>query len=77
LTKERDINLEAVAMDAWYSKFETYLEKNRKVNYNVRLESLEILDERLKIHLCGYGWVIVFKFVAKNGRIDHITTNII
>ncbi|KJV77598.1 transposase IS4 domain protein [Rickettsia hoogstraalii str. RCCE3] len=33
-------------------------------------------DEGLKIHLRGYGWVTVFKFVAKNGRIDYITTNL-
>ena len=49
---------------------------NRKVNHNVSLESLEIPDEGLKIHLRGYGWVTVFKFVAKNGRIDYITTNL-
>jgi len=34
---------------------------------------LEIPDEELKIHLRGYGWVIVFKFVVKNGCIDYIT----
>jgi hypothetical protein len=53
----------------------TNLRKNRKVNRNVSLESLEIPDEGLRIHLSGYGWVKVFKFVAKNGRIDYITTN--
>ena len=30
----------------------------------------EIPEEGLKVHLRGYGWVKVFKFVAKNGRID-------
>lgn len=52
----------------------TNLRKNRKVNRNVSLESLEIPDEGLRIHLRGYGWVKVFKFVAKNGCIDYITT---
>ena len=88
LAKERGIKPEAVVMDAWYSSLEnlkhirnlgwiwvTNLRKNRKVNCNVSLESLEIPDEGLKIHLRGYGWVKVFKFVAKNGRIDYITTN--
>jgi hypothetical protein len=78
LAKEREINPEAVVMDAWYSSLEnlkyirnlgwiwvTNLSKNRKVNRNVSLESLEIPDEGLKIHLRGYGWVKVFKFVTK------------
>jgi hypothetical protein len=89
LAKIRGINPEAVVMDAWYSNLEnlkhirdlgwiwvTNLRKNRKVNRNVSLGSLEIPDEELKIHLRGYCWVTVFKFVAKNCRIDYITTNI-
>lgn len=76
-------------MDAWYSGFDnlkhirnlgwilvTNVRKNRKVNRNVSLETLEITDEGLKIHLRVYGWVTVFKFVAKKGRIDYITTNL-
>ena len=39
------------------------------------METLEIPEEGLKVHLRGYGWVFVFKFVAKNGRIDYVTTN--
>jgi hypothetical protein len=27
------------------------------------------------VHLRGYGWITVFKFVAKNGRIDYVSTN--
>ena len=89
LSKERGIIPDAVVMDSWYSsldnlkhirglgwKWVTTLRKNRKVNRNISLDSLEIPDEGLKIHLRGYGWVTVFKFVAKNGRIDYITTNI-
>ncbi|RZV21624.1 transposase, partial [Legionella longbeachae] len=40
-----------------------------------RLETLDIPEEGLSVHLRGYGWVFVFKFVAKNGRIDYVTTN--
>lgn len=89
LAKERGINPDAIVMDAWYSGLDnlkhirnlgwiwvTNLRKNRKVNRNVSLDTLEIPDEGLKIHLRGYGWVTVFKFVAKNGRIDYITTNL-
>ncbi|QGO00619.1 hypothetical protein Psal006b_03657 (plasmid) [Piscirickettsia salmonis] len=28
------------------------------------------------MHLRGYGWITVFRFVAKNGRMDYIGTNI-
>ena len=51
------------------------LRKNRKVNKNVSLESLDILDEGLEVHLGGYGWIMVYKFEAKNGCIDYIATN--
>lgn len=88
LAKARGLTPEAVVIDAWYSSLKnlkairdhgwiwiTCLRKNRKVNRNVSLESLVIPEEGLRIHLRGYGWVRVFKFVAKNGRIDYVTTN--
>ena len=88
LAKSRGITPSAVVMDAWYSSLDnlkairshgwiwvTTLRKNRIVNRNVRLETLEIPEEGLSVHLRGYGWVFVFKFVAKNGRIDYVTTN--
>ena len=88
LAKKRGIKPSAVVMDAWYSSLKnlkairdhgwvwvTTLRKNRKVNRNVSLESLDIPDEGLSVHLRGYGWVTVFKFVAKNGRVDYVTTN--
>ncbi|APS69481.1 hypothetical protein AVI56_03470 [Piscirickettsia salmonis] len=37
---------------------------------------LDFPDEGLKLHLRGYGWITVFRFVAKNGRTDYIGTNI-
>ena len=86
--KKRGLIATAVVFDAWYSSLKnlkairdhgwvwvTNLRKNRKVNRNVSLEDLDIPDEGEKVHLRGYGWVTVFKFVAKNGRIDYITTN--
>jgi hypothetical protein len=88
LAKQRGLRPEAVVMDAWYSSLKnlkslrdqgfiwiTTLRKNRKVNRNESLESLKIPDEGLLVHLRGYGWVTVFKFVSKNGRIDYVTTN--
>jgi hypothetical protein len=88
LAKERGISPDAVVMDAWYSSLKNLkairdhgwvwvstLRKNRKVNKNVRLEMLEIPEEGLTVHLRGYGWITVFKFVAKNGRIDYVSTN--
>lgn len=45
------------------------------MNRNENLSNLEIPDEGLSVHLRGYGWVSIFKFVAKNGRIDYVATN--
>ena len=86
--KARGITPEAVVVDAWYSSLKnlksirdhdwiwvTGLRKNRRVNHNDNIESLSIPDEGLRVHLRGYGWVTVFKFVAKNGRIDYLATN--
>lgn len=88
LAKKRGLNPSAVVMDTWYSSLKnlkairdhgwiwvTTLRKNRKVNRDVSVETLDIPEEGLSIHLRGYGWVTVFKFVAKNGRIDYVTTN--
>jgi hypothetical protein len=88
LAKVRGLTPEAVVIDAWHSSLKnlkairdhgwvwiTSLRKNRKVNRNDNLENLIIPAEGLRVHLRGYGWVTVFKFVAKNGRIDYITTN--
>ena len=87
LAKRRGIKPEAVVMDAWYSSLHnlksigdhgwnwvTTLKKNRIVNASVKLASLDIPDGGLSVHLRGYGWITVFKFVA-NGRIDYLATN--
>lgn len=88
LSKDRGLRPEAVVMDAWYSSLDnlksirshgwiwvTTLRKNRIVNRHVRLETLLIPEEGLSVHLRGYGWITVFKFEAKNGRIDYVSTN--
>ncbi len=88
LARARGIVPEAVVMDAWYSSLDnlkairshgwvwvTTLRKNRIVNRNARLDSLEIPEEGLSVHLRGYGWITVFRFVAKNGRTDYVATN--
>lgn len=88
LAKHREIKPSSVVMDAWYSSLDNLkcirdfgwiwvagLKKNRKVNRDELLEKLEIPDEGLKVHLRGYGWITVFRFVAKNGRTDYIGTN--
>ena len=36
---------------------------------------MDIPDDGCHVHLRGYGWVVVFKFVAKNGRIDYVAIN--
>lgn len=72
-------------MDAWYSSLKnlktirdygwiwvTSLGKNRIVNRNETLEKINIPHEGCQVHLRGYGWITVFKFVAKNGRIDYV-----
>jgi len=88
LAHSRGLGPEAVVMDTWYSSLKnlkavrdhgwvwvTPLRKNRKVNRHESLGNLEILDAGLSVHLRGYGWVMVFKFVAKSGRIDYVATN--
>jgi hypothetical protein len=88
LAQARGLNPDAVVMDAWYSSMDNLkairsmgwiwvmgLKKNRKVNRGETLEKLHIPDEGLKIHLRGYGWITVFRFVARNGRTDYIGTN--
>lgn len=88
LAKARGLSPEAVLMDSGYSSLKnlkairdhgwvwvTNLRKNRIVNHNEKLEQLTIPDEGLSVHLRGDGWVTVYKFVAKNGRIDYMTTN--
>ena len=52
------------------------LKSNPLVNKpHIRLDKLDIPDAGLKVHLKGYGWVMVFRFEGKNGRTDYIGTS--
>lgn len=88
LAKERQVKPEAVIADSWYSSlnnlkcirdfgwnFVMGLRKNRVVNKGEKLEDLNIPDAGLRIHLRGYGWITVFRFVSKNRRTDYVGTN--
>lgn len=90
LAKKRGVVPMAVLADTWYSSLDNLkyirdlgwiwvmpLRKNRVVEHKQKLENLEIPEEGSFIHLRGYGWITVYKFVASNGRIDYIGTNII
>lgn len=89
LGKKRGINPEAVVADTWFSSLDNLkcvrdlgwkwvmgLKKNRTVNRKGILENLDISENGLKVHLKGYGWIFVFKFASKNGRIDYVGTSI-
>jgi len=88
MAKNRGICPDAVVTDSWYSSLKnlktirsmgwywvTGLRKNRKVNRGVSIADLDIPDEGLKVHLRGYGWIWVFRFVASSRRTDYIATN--
>jgi hypothetical protein len=86
--KERKVDPEAVVADSWYSSLNNLkcirdlgwvwvmgLKKNRGVNRKEKLENLDFPQEGLSVHLKGYGWITVYRFVATNGRTDYIGTN--
>lgn len=87
--KRREVNPEVVVADSWYSSLDNLkavrdlgwdwvmgLRKNRVINRGEKLENLVIPNEGLKVHLRGYGWVYVFRFVAENGRTDYWGTSL-
>lgn len=89
IAKRREVTPEAVIADSWYSSLDNLkcirdlgwnwlmgLRKNRSVNKGQKLEDITIPEGGLLVHLRGYGWITVFRFVAKNGRTDYIGTNI-
>jgi hypothetical protein len=87
--KRREVKPEAVIADSWYSSLDNLkairnldwnwvmgLRKNRSVNKKEKLEDLIIPEKGLLVHLRGYGWITVFRFVSSNRRTDYIGTNI-
>lgn len=57
----------------------TRLKKNRLVDPdgagNRQLQELELRANGSKVHLKGYGWIMVFELVATNGDIEYWATN--
>ena len=86
---KRRINFSITIFDTWYSSLNNLkavrclekdwvagLKANRKVNKNETLRNIDIPVEGLVMHLRGYGWIKVFKFETKKGRIDYIGTSL-
>ena len=89
IAKRRGVKPMAVVADSWYSSLDNVkcirelgwkwvmgLRKNRVINRGEKLEKLTIPEEGLKVHLRGYGWIYVYRFVAQNGRTDYYGTTI-
>lgn len=89
LAKKREVKPDLVIADCWYSSLDNlkcirdlgwdwlmWLKKNRVVNRGQKLEELDIPDKGLEVHLRGYGWIYVFRFVRKNGRTEYIGTSL-
>lgn len=88
-TKARGLHPEMVVADSWYSSLKNLksvrshgwdwvmgLRSNRLMNKpHVQLKTLEIPEEGLVVHLKGYGWIRVFRFVASGGRTDYVGTS--
>lgn len=87
--KLRNLNPEMVVADSWYSSLDNLksirsygwnwvmgIRSNRLVNKPlIAIEKVEIPTEGLIVHLKGYGWIKVFRFVTKNGRTDYAGTS--
>lgn len=85
---KRGFNPKAVLMDSWYSGVDnlkaidsfgwtwiTELKKNRIINYNDKLDKLDIPKEGLKVHLRAYGFVKIIKRVVTDNHIGYLATN--
>ena len=70
-------NLKAVRAQGW--SWLTQLRSNRLVNPdgggNVKVSTLAIVPEGRTVHLRGYGWVRVFRTVARDGHVEHWATS--
>lgn len=87
--KQRQLDPEIVVADSWYSSLDNLkavrshdwdwvmgLRSNRLVNKpHVPIRTLDIPAEGLVVHLKGYGWIRLFRFVTKHGRTDYIGTS--
>ncbi len=70
-------NLKAVRSYGW--DFLTRLKHNRQVNPegsgNVAVDQVDIPAEGRRVHLKGFGFILVFRTVAKNGDAEHWATS--
>jgi hypothetical protein len=70
-------NLKLVRDYDWY--WLTQLKSNRLINAdgsgNRQISDWPIPPHGRKVHLKGYGWIMVFKTVAKNGDFEYWATN--
>lgn len=87
--KARGLQPEMVVADSWYGSLKNLksvrshgwdwvmgLRSNRLVNKpHVQIRTLDIPTEGLTVHLKGYGWIKLFRFVTKHGRTDYIGTS--
>jgi hypothetical protein len=87
--KARGLTPEMVVADSWYSSLDNLkairsygwdwvmgLRSNRLVNKPlIQINTLDIPDEGLVVHLKGYGWIKLFRFVTKHGRTDYVGTS--
>jgi DNA-binding HxlR family transcriptional regulator len=87
--KKRGLEAEMIVADSWYSSLDNLksirshdwewvmgLKSNRLVNKpHIKISELDIPDEGLKVHLKGYGWIKLFRFVGKNNHTDYIGTS--
>src|SRR5450759_5393894 len=71
-------NLKAIRKKEWH--FLTRLKKNHLVNpdnkKNVPLETVDIPQKGLVVHLKAYGFVKMFRIVSKDGDTQHWVTNV-
>ena len=70
-------NLKAVRSHGWH--FLTRLKHNRQVNPdgngNVAVDEIDIPADGRRVHLRGFGFLFVFRTVAKNGDVEHWATS--
>ena len=72
-------NLKAIRKKGWH--WLTRLKKNRLVNpnntVNIAIEWVTIPPEGTKVHLKGYGFIKVFRFVSKDGDTQYWATDVL
>lgn len=87
-TNKRGLKPDHVVADSWYSSLDNLkcirqlgwiwvmgLKSNRHVNRKQEVRTLNIPEQGLKVHLKGYGFITVFRFVSRDGRTDYVGTN--